>query len=234
MVAVGVMGKSKASRHKPAKKVSSLSAFDLFKGVPPSCLRMIERGTTVKKFGAGHIFYRPGELGQAMFLLEEGAVQTFRTRGDKRLIVAELKPPAVFGEMGCLGQCIYHCCAQTIGPSEIRAKVQVQALLEKFPVIAHRLVDLLTQRFVRVLLDLEATSFQLLIPRLASLLLTRSNNGCLKGLTHKDIAEHLRVYRESATAALGELRKAGIIVVERKQICIVDQGRLERAARESR
>jgi len=222
--------------HKRTAGDSSLYAFDLFKGVSSACLRMIENSTAVSKFKAGHIFYRPGEHGQAMFLLEEGSVQTFRTCGDKRLIVAELKPPAIFGEMGCLGQCIYHCCAQTTEPSEIRSisKRQVETLIESYPFIAHRLVDILTQRFAQVLSDLEATSFQLLIPRLARLLLNRSNNGCLKGLTHKDIAEHLRVYRESATAALGELRKAGIIAVERKQICIVDRARLERAARESR
>jgi len=40
------------------------------------------------------------------------------------------------------------------------------------------------------------------------------------------------VYRESATAALGELRKAGIITMGRKEIRIVNRGRLERAARE--
>jgi DNA-binding transcriptional regulator LsrR (DeoR family) len=51
-------------------------------------------------------------------------------------------------------------------------------------------------------------------------------------LTHKEIAERLRVYRESATSALGELRKAGIIAIERKRIRIVDRARLERASRE--
>ena len=227
---------TKAARIKHAEQNSSLYAFELFKGVPYSCLRMFEDRTTVRKFEAGHVFYRPGELGQAMFLLEQGAVQTFRTCGGKKLIVAELKPPAVFGEMGCLGKCIYHCCAQTTEASEIRtiSKDLIETLLENYPFIAHRLVDILSERFAQVLLDLEATSFQLLVPRLASLLLARADKGCVKGLTHKDIAEHLRVYRESATAALGELKKAGIIAVERKQIRIVDEARLVRAARESR
>jgi CRP-like cAMP-binding protein len=51
-------------------------------------------------------------------------------------------------------------------------------------------------------------------------------------LTHKEIAQHLRVYRESVTAVLGELRKAGIIQVDRKRIRILHRARLERAARE--
>jgi CRP-like cAMP-binding protein len=230
------MSTTKAWRLKHESPDSSLYAFALFKDVPYSSVQSIENNSPVRRFEAGHVFYRPGEQGQAMFLLEDGAVQSFRICGEKKLIVAELKPPAVFGEMGCLGQCIYHCCAQTTETSEVRAisRDQIEMLLESFPFIAHRLVDLLTQRFAQVLLDLEATSFQLWITRIASLRLSLADNGCLKGLTHKDIAERLRVYRESATAALGELKKAGIIAVERKKIRIVDQARLVRAARESR
>jgi CRP-like cAMP-binding protein len=52
------------------------------------------------------------------------------------------------------------------------------------------------------------------------------------GITHREIAEHLRVYRESATNALGDLRKAGIIALERKRIRILDRQRPERATRE--
>jgi len=66
----------------------------------------------------------------------------------------------------------------------------------------------------------------------------RALKGCLsygdlvRNLTHKELAQHLRVYRESATAALGDLKKAGIIEIGRKQIRILDHARLKRAARE--
>src|SRR5439155_757396 len=84
----------------------------------------------------------------------------------------------------------------------------------------------------RLLLHLEATSFRHLIPRIARLLLDRAQGEYVEDLTHQEIAEHLRVYRESVTAALGELRKAGIIAVDRKLIRILNRLRLERAARE--
>ncbi len=161
-------------------------------------------------------------------------MQTFRTSGGKKLIIAELKPPAVFGEMGCVGQSMYHCSAQTNETSRIRtiSRTQLDGFLQRFPSMTRRLLDLVSERFVHVLLDLEATSFRHLIPRLANLLLERAEADCVRGITHKEIAEHLRVYRESATAALGELRKAGIIAVERRQIRIIQRERLERAARE--
>jgi CRP/FNR family transcriptional regulator, cyclic AMP receptor protein len=222
---------------KPAQSLleaASLSALDLFKGLPASSLKAMEAGSVVKEFAAGHVFFRPGESGQVLFFLEQGRVQTFRNSGAKKLIIAELLPPAVFGEMGCIGQGMYHCSAQAIQASRIRtvSRGDLEALLEQCPVITRRLLELVSQRFLRLLQDLESTSFRHLIPRMAALLLERAEGDIVCGLTHRDLAQYLGVYRESATAALGELRTAGIVSVGRKQIQILDRPRLERAARE--
>ncbi len=215
-------------------EAASLSTVDLFKGLPASCLRALEQGSEVRDFRPGHVFFRIGETGQLLFLLEKGQVQTFRVSGKHKLIVAELKPPAIFGEMAFVGQRMYHCSAQTIAPSRIRiiGRAELETLLEQYPIITRRLLDLVSERFVRVLLDLEATSFRHLLPRIASLLLERAQGGCVEDLTHKEIAQRLRVYRESVTTALGELRKAGIIAVDRKRIRVLNRPRLERASRE--
>jgi len=215
-------------------EAAALSAVDLFKDLPVACLRALEQGSELRDFRTGYVFFRAGESGQRLFLIEKGRVQTFRTAGTRKLIIAELRSPAVFGEMGCVGQCMYHCSAQTTEPSRIRIidRAELEALLDQYPVVTRRLLDLVSDRFVRVLLDLEATSFRHLIPRIARLLLDRAQEECVEDLTHQEIAQHLRVYRESVTAALGELRKAGIIAVNRKRIRILNRLRLERAARE--
>jgi len=215
-------------------EAAALSAFELFRGLPDSRLRAIEQRSEVQEFPSGHEFFHPGERGQQLFLLESGRVQTFRNLGKRKLIISELEPPAVFGEMGCVGQCMYHCTAHTMAPSRIRIleREAVEQLLDEFPNVTRRLLDLVSQRFVHVLVDLEGMAFRQLLPRLAGLLLEKAEGDSVKNLTHKELAERLRVYRESATAALGELRKAGIIAVERREIRILDRARLERAARE--
>jgi CRP-like cAMP-binding protein len=71
-----------------------------------------------------------------------------------------------------------------------------------------------------------------LIPRLATLLLDKAENGVVAGMTHKELANQLGLHRESITATLGELRKAGIITIQRKTIRILQRDRLERAAQE--
>jgi CRP-like cAMP-binding protein len=228
------MSRKREKRNESFVEAGSLSAIDLFKGLRASCLQAIEKNSSVREFRAGHTFFRPGESGQVLFFLEKGRVQTFRAWGKKKLIIAELKPPTVFGEMGCIGQGMYHCSAETIEASRIRmiSRGDLEALLEQFPVITRRFLELVSQRFVQVLQDLEASSFRRLIPRMANLLLERMEGDCVQGLTNRELAEHLGVYRESATAALGELRTAGIVSVGRKKIKILDRGRLERAALE--
>ena len=215
-------------------EAAALSALDLFKDLPASSLRELEKNSAVREFSAGHVFFRPGESSQVLFLLEKGRVQTFRATGNKKLIIAELQPPAVFGEMGCIGQGMYHCCAQALERSRIRtiSRGDLEIVLRDSPDLTRRFLDLVSQRFLHVLQDLESTSFRNLLPRLAALLLARAEGDAVRGLTHRELAQYLGVYRESATAALGELRTAGIVSLGRKQIRILDRSRLERAARE--
>jgi CRP-like cAMP-binding protein len=93
----------------------------------------------------------------------------------------------------------------------ILSRLDLNELLEEHPIVTRRLLDLVSERFVSVLMDLDATSFHQLIPRLAGLLLERADGDPVRNLTHKELAQHLHVYRESATSALGELKKAGVI-----------------------
>src|SRR6185369_11042989 len=103
-------------------------------------------GSEVRAFRSGHIFFRTGETGKRLFLLEKGRVQTFRTSGANKLIIAELEPPAIFGEMAFVGQCMYHCSAQTTAPSSIRiiGQRELESLLDQYPAITRRLLDLVS------------------------------------------------------------------------------------------
>jgi CRP-like cAMP-binding protein len=223
-----------ASTFKLNNPTASVLLPDVFQGLPSDFLREIDERSKLRDFAQGHVFFKTGQNGQGLFLLEQGAVQTFRTSGAKKLIIADLKAPAIFGEMGCVGRCLCHCSAQAMEPSRVRiiSRSDLNELREQYPIVTSRLLDLVSERFVSVLMDLDATSFRQLIPRLAGLLLERADRDLVRNLTHKELAQHLHVYRESATAALGELKKAGIIEIGRRQIRILHRARLERAARE--
>jgi CRP-like cAMP-binding protein len=214
--------------------VSSLSEIDLFKRLPDSCLEALEKDSNLLNCSTGHLFFRPEQTGRVLFVLEKGSVRTFRTCGDRKLTITVLQPPAIFGVMGCFGQGKYLSAAEALQESRVRiiSRDSIEALLECAPHVTHKLVDLISERCVHFLHKIEALARKGLIPRLATLLLEKAESDVVAGMTHKDLADHLAVHRESITATLGELRRAGIIAIERKTIRILHRERLERATQE--
>lgn len=214
--------------------VSFLSEIDLFKQLPDSCLEALEKDSNVLNCSAGHLFFRPEQTGRVLFVLEKGSVRTFRTYGDRTLTITVLQPPAIFGVIGCFGQGKYYASAEALQASRVRmiSRDSIQALLECAPPVVHKLVDLMSERCMHFLHRMETLARKGLIPRLATLLLEKAENGVVAGMTHKELAEHLGLHRESITATLGELRRAGIIAIQRKTIRILQRERLERATQE--
>jgi CRP/FNR family cyclic AMP-dependent transcriptional regulator len=214
--------------------VSFLAEIDLFKDLSDSCLEALEKDSHILDCGAGHLFYGAEHTGRDLFVLEKGSIRTFRACGDRKLTITVLHGPAIFGEMGCFGQGKYHSSAEALQPSRVRiiSRERVLALLECAPQVSHELFDLMSERWLHVLHKMETLARKGLIPRLAALLLETSDSDVVAGLTHKELAAHLGAHRESITAALGELRKAGIIAIERKRIRILRRDRLQHATEE--
>ena len=187
--------------------VSSLSRIDLFKHLPDSCLEALEKNSEVLNCSAGHLLFQPEQTGRVLFVLENGLVRTFRTYGDRKLTIALLQPPAVFGIVGCFGEGKYYSSAEALEASRVLMipRDNIQALLECTPHVAHKLVDLMSERCPHFVHKMETLALKGLLPRLAALLLEKAEHDVVAGMSHKDLADHLAVRRESITPTLGEL-----------------------------
>ena len=206
--------------------------MDLFKNVTESCLQALLENSRTLEVAAGYPFFSAGQAGGELFLLEKGSVQTFRVCGDRKIAIATLRPPTVFG-LGCFGGRHYFS-SESLEASRVRliSDTSIQALLECSPNLAHEVIGLICERFGRFVREFETHARKGTLPRLATLLLTKEEEDVVSGLTHKDLAQELGIHRESVTAALGELQKADIIEIGRKKIRILHRARLERATRE--
>jgi CRP/FNR family transcriptional regulator, cyclic AMP receptor protein len=208
---------------------------DLFQGMTPEELREVERVTTTRAFRRGAVIYTPGETGEALFLLREGAVQIYRMSPEgRKLVIAHLFPHSFFGEMTCIGQGMYDTFAEVTEDSTIVTMncAVLNRLLVSKPDIARRILEAFGRRVLEAERQLEDTVFKGIPARVAALLLRESHNDSVDGLTHQDIAERLGVYRETATNALNELKAANVISIGRKHISILDRARLARIAGE--
>ena len=210
-----------------------LPAQDLFHGLTDEEVREVERVTLTRTFHRGEVIYTPGETGEALFLLREGAVQIYRMSPEgRKLVIAHLLPHSFFGELSCIGQGMYDTFAEVTETSVIvtmNCAVLNQLLLTK-PQIARRILEAFGRRVLEAERQLEDIAFKGMAARVAALLLREAEGDEVVGLSHQDIAERLGVYRETATNALNELKAANIITIGRKRITINDAKRLRRVA----
>ncbi|MDT5294885.1 MAG: family transcriptional regulator, cyclic receptor protein [Acidobacteriota bacterium] len=210
-------------------------APDLFQGLSGEELREVERVTSTRSFRKGAVLYTPGETGEALFVLREGAVQIYRLSPEgRKLVIAHLLPFSFFGEMSCIGQGMYDTFAEVTEDSVIVTMncAVLNRLLTQKPEIARRILESFGRRVLEAERQLEETVFKGIPARVAALLLREADGDAVDGLTHQDIAERLGVYRETATNALNELKAAALISIGRKHITILDRDRLRRAAGE--
>jgi len=218
-----------------ADRTNSLPAPDLFQGFSDEERREVERVTTTRSFRKGEVIYTPGETGEALFLLREGAVQIYRMSPEgRKLVIAQLLPFSFFGEMSCIGQGMYDTFAEVTEDSVIVTMncAVLNRLLITRPQVARRILEAFGRRVLEAERQLEDTVFKGMAARVAALLLREADGEEVRGLTHQDIAERLGVYRETATNALNELKSASLISIGRKRIAILDRERLRRIAGE--
>ncbi len=215
-------------------KLQYLKGSELFQDFTPEQLEPFHHTIQMATCRAGHVFYRPGETGEAMFLLKEGAAQLYRLSPEgRKFVFAEVPASSIFGEMACIGQAMYECFAEATADSVIctLTRSDVQRLILAYPQFALRLLETVGRRMVDAERQLEALAFKTVLPRLADFLGRESRDGLVEGLSHQDIGERLGVHRETATYALNELKAAGLVEIGRRRIRVVDGPRLARMAR---
>lgn len=225
----------KPKRENRSAASDQLPPPDLFRDFTPEEMVLVESMTTMQSFAKRRILYTPGETGEALFLLRKGAVQIYRLSPEgRKLVIAHLLPYSFFGEMSCIGQGMYDAFAEATEDSLVITMncADLERLLMSKPQVALRILEAFGKRVIEAEQQLEDIAFKGLVARIASLLLREAEDDEVKGLAHRDIAERLGVYRETATNGLNELKASGIITIGRKRISITDRERLKSIAGE--
>jgi CRP-like cAMP-binding protein len=223
-------------RTPPSTRFHAFSALAVFRDVvTPEAIVAHTRTLSIQRCRAGYVFYTPGQPGDLLFILTQGAAHIYRmSQTGRKLVIARLPPMSIFGEMGCIGQGMYDTYAEAIEDSVIcsMGRRDVERLVLAHPRLGLRLLDLVGQRLLAVEQRLEDAAFKGLIPRLAGLLVREARGDEIVGWSHQDIADHLGIHRETVTNGLNELKAAGAIAIGRRRLVVCDRRRLERAAAE--
>jgi CRP-like cAMP-binding protein len=164
-------------------------------------------------------------------MLKKGKVQIYTINQDgRRLIIDTLGPGTFFGEMSLTAQSMQESFAEAIEDSLIcvLGRSDIEALIMYKPIVAIRLLDIVSQRLRLTRLRLEETVLQSATIRVCSTLLRLSQDSLIIRITHQELADTTGLFRETVTTILDELQLSGILELSRKKISIKDRSELQR------
>ncbi len=214
---------------RPDKRASPCKT-NAFGALSPAEHMWLSERTTEIVCEQGRVFYTPDDPSEAVFVLRHGKVTRYRiTPEGRKLVVATLESPSIFGGMGFIDHGMYGCFAEAATDCHlcVLSRSDFQTLVRRNPDIGLRLLGELGKRLEQREEALESLAFRSLPARLAGLLLAEENeSGAVVGLSHQDLAERLGTYRETVSQMLGRFRHEGMITVEQRYIRILDRARL--------
>jgi CRP-like cAMP-binding protein len=215
-------------------KRAGLSQIEIFQDLSPQEVDEMDRTTTMSTCESGRVFYAPHETGEVLFLLKSGRVQLYRLSPEgKKLVVAELGPGAIFGEMSLVGQGMHNTFAEAMLDCTlcVMSRVDVERLLMDKPQVAIRFMEAMATRLQEIESKLEDLAFKSIPARLAALLIDLAEGDqdlkVVKGYTHQSLAEMLGTYRETTTQILNEFKSHGWVDIGRKRIEILNRAALK-------
>lgn len=196
-------------------------------------------------FEAGAPIYYAGDEADRLYVVASGKVKLIRhTPGGQERVLDLLLPGDFFGTLPVMGELTYpdtaqahtFCCALSISARDF------QTILARFPMVSLSLLEIVSDRLRAARAMLHESTAAPVESRIASLLLRLAerageerDEGWLiqMPLARQDIADMLGITVETASRALSQFRKDGVIRSGRRWIAIADRDRLAAIAEQS-
>ncbi len=160
-----------------------------------------------------------------LYLVKRGRVRLYRlTPAGRRIILAELRAPAVFGSLAMLGQGMDDDFAEAVDDSLlcIVRQAELERFLRRRPDVALELLKAMGRR----LWEIERRVVEIAAPtaeqRLAAILPRLADaNGVINGVTQEHLAEMSATVRQTVARILGRWRRQGLVAVHRRSVRIL-------------
>jgi CRP/FNR family cyclic AMP-dependent transcriptional regulator len=222
-----------------ADKVEALAKTALFGGLSVASLHRLAKLAERRVLAADGVIFRRGDVGAHLFVIHRGRVQFGTGALDGREVTLNLLGPgAVFGEVGFADGGPRTADAIAVGPVELLAlsRRELVPFLKSEPEAMLQMMSALAMRARWIAESYEDTAFLELPARLAKRLLllsrhfgydTPDGRRLAASLTHRELANHMNVTRESITRLIQKWRREGLIEEHRGTTVLKDIARLE-------
>ena len=157
-----------------------------------------------------------------LYLIRKGMVEIWHSYHD--MLVSELGPNSIFGDMSLLGQTMLGCKAIAGSNGVAVGVIDIERVTDWINQDGLNLFQKLGPKLKALETDHYRVSFQTVESRLAALLLEMADaTNSIKGYTHKDLGKQIGAYRETVTNAIHEMKANGFVEVGRTRVTILDK-----------
>lgn len=224
-------------------RLAFLRRVSLFTEFQDSDFLELERLTHLGNVPRGGFVYMPGDPSESVYLIRSGRVKVARTApGGKEWILHLVEPGEIFGELALAGEETRRNAAEAIEDlvyCSIRREPFL-ALAGRRPTVALRMLRLVGERRRQMESRVEGVLFAGVNDRLVELLVDMGRRYGVPApeglalrvqLSQKEIAHLIGSTRETTSSALNQLRRDGLIFIQRRRLIIRDIERLEKSLR---
>lgn len=105
-------------------------------------------GDLGKQYKDGEYIVREGEVGDCMYVVQDGQVEVFTEKGGKEVRLEILKTGAFFGEMALFDRDVRSASVRTLGDARILTidKKNFMRRIHEDPALAFRIVETMSRR----------------------------------------------------------------------------------------
>lgn len=187
---------------------------------------LADRGR-VRRYAAGDILIREGDLAGSLFLLQEGEVRVFSVENERQVQINRHGPGVVFGEMSLDGE-RRSASVEAVTPVvaiEVPREAALAYLVEN-PAFTLNLVMTLIGRVRNATENLKAVALRDVYGRLAALLNAEAateldGRRVVAGITQLELAQRVGASREMVSKILGDLATGGYIAKSAGRIVLL-------------
>ena len=206
-------------------------------------VKLFEEKGSLMKARKGRILFGVDDPPTKMYLVKEGAIKIYRYTEDGREVMLHIHGPNELITISPLFKDMDHIVyAESIVDTEVYwiPTHQLKDIVREDPEILIEISTALSNNWDEVEEKIEAFVTHDSLGRLAYIILQLMNKYSEKGrgkmslpfsLTHQELANLTGMFRETISISMQELKKAGIISVEKHFIIVQDKERLEECAR---
>lgn len=225
----------------PAAMTALLQALPLFSRVEPDQLGTLARRTRGRRLGRGEVLFRQGDPATSFFVVIDGVVKLAVLGVDgAEKVVEVIQPGESFGEAVMLLDQPFPVTATALAATRLLAvpAEAVDALLDRDPTFARRMLAGLAVRLHGMVRDVEAYALRSGRQRVVSYLVEHARpvgdagesgpHTILLGTSKQVVASRLSLAPESLSRVLRELTRAGVLTVSGRRITVPDLNELRR------